>query len=204
LKGIKKMAHQAAVTDRESERRAQRAAATKLATQVHPNSYTGISPVKVKKLGHLTFQVSDVERSVRFWTQVMGFQEVERNENGAVFLRFGADHHSIAIAKGKADRRAPTEDGLRTGHLAFEVENTDALLAAREYLKQNGIPIVFEGRKGAGCNTSLHFMDPDGYEFELYCSLDQIDETGRKRPAEQFHRVQTLEDAIDNPVPKTW
>ncbi len=193
-----------ALKDRESDRRAKRAAATKLASAVHPEKYTGKSPVKVKKLGHLTFQVTDVERSVRFWTQVMGFEEVERNEGGVVFFRFGGDHHSIAIVQGAAKRRATSEEGLNTGHLAFEVENTDALLAARDYLEENAIPIVFQGRKGPGCNISLHFMDPDGYEFELYCSLDQIGETGRKRPAEQFNRVGSLEDAIENPVPASW
>lgn len=193
-----------AASAQESDRNAKRAAATKLASATHPEKYTGVSPVKIKKLGHLTFQVSDVERTVRFWTQVMGFEEVERNEKGIVFLRFGADHHSIGIAQGKAERRATSEEGLNTGHLAFEVENTDMLLAMRDYLKENDIPVVFEGRKGPGSNISLHLMDPDGYEFELYCNLDQIDKTGRPRPAEQWNRVQNLEDAIENPVPASW
>ena len=198
------MDNEVALKNRESDRKAERAEATKLASTAHPDQYSGKTPVKVKKLGHQTFQVSDVERSVRFWTQVMGFEEVERNEGGAVFLRFGPDHHSIAIAQGAAKPRATSEEGLNTGHLAFEVENTDVLLATRDFLKENGIPIVFEGRKGPGCNISLHLMDPDGYEFELYCSLDQIDKTGRLRPAEQFGRVQSLEEAIEHPVPQTW
>ena len=105
------MADQAEVPDREARRHAQREEAARLATEVHPDSYTGTSPVKVKKLGHLTLQVSDVERSVRFWTQVMGFEEVERNDHGEIFLRFGSDHHSIVIFKGKADRRAPASRG---------------------------------------------------------------------------------------------
>ena len=194
----------ATVTTSETERKAKRAAATKKAQAFHPDRYTGTSPVKVKKLGHLTYQVTDVERTVRFWTQVMGFEEVERNEGGIVFLRFGPDHHSIAIAKGKAKRRASSEEALNTGHLALEVEDTDVLLATRDFLEENGIPVVFQGRKGPGCNISLHFMDPDGYEFELYCNMDQIGKTGHKRPAEHFNRVGTLEDAIDNPVPENW
>jgi catechol 2,3-dioxygenase-like lactoylglutathione lyase family enzyme len=198
------MSSQVAVKEGKSDRRAKRAAATEKALTFHPDIYTGKTPLKVKKLGHLTFQVSDVERTVRFWTQIMGFEEVERNDKGAVFLRFGPDHHSIAIAKGPAKQRAPVNKGLRTGHLAFEVENTDALLAMRDFLKENNIPIVFEGRKGPGCNISLHLMDPDGYEFELYCDLDQIDETGRIRPKEQFNRVTSLEEAIANPVPAAW
>ena len=197
------MVSETALQDPDSDRKTKRAAATKRAQTTHPSKYTGKTPVKVKKLGHLTFQVSDVERTVRFWTQVMGFKEVERNEGGIVFLRFGPDHHSIAIVQGAAKSRPKPEAGLNIGHLAFEVENIDVLLAARDYLKENKIPIVFEGRKGPGCNISLHLMDPDGYEFELYCSLDQIDKTGRLRPAEQFGRVQSLEEAIENPVPQS-
>lgn len=188
----------------DTDRRAERAEATERATRFHPDTYVGETPVKVNKLGHLTYQVTDVERTVRFWTQVMGFKETERNENGTVFLRYGADHHAIAIAKGKAKRRATSDEALNTGHLALEVDSTDVLLAARDFLKRNDIPIVFEGRKGPGCNISLHFMDPDGYEFELYCNLDQIDETGRIRPKEQFSRVSSLDEAIANPVPETW
>lgn len=198
------MANVTAVKERVSDRRVERASATRLASTIHPSTYTGKSPVKVKKLGHLTFQVSDVERTVRFWTQVMGFEEVERNEHGIVFLRFGPDHHSIGIAKGTAKRRATSEEGLNTGHLAFEVESTDVLLATRDYLKENDIPIVFEGRKGPGCNISLHFMDPDGYEFELYCNLDQIENSAHRRPTKQFARVGSLEEAIASPVPLTW
>ena len=194
------MGNETAVKDRDAER----AAATEVASTTHPDTYTGTTPIKIKKLGHLTFQVSDVERTVRFWTQVMGFEEVERNDKGIVFLRFGPDHHSIGIAQGVANRRATSEEGLNTGHLAFEVENIGVLFATRDFLKENNIPIVFEGRKGPGCNISVHLMDPDGYEFELYCNMDQIDDTTGKRPADQFNRVSSLEDAAENPVPITW
>ena len=190
--------------ERAVARETKRAAATKLASTSHPDTYTGRSPIKVKKLGHMTFQVSDVERTVRFWTEVMGFEEVERNEGGIVFFRFGPDHHSIGIVRGKAKRRATSEEGLNTGHLAFEVEDTNMLFAMREYMEENGIPIVFQGRKGPGCNISLHLMDPDGYEFEFYCRMDQIGDGERKRPAEQFNRVGSLEEAVANPVPANW
>lgn len=166
--------------------------------------YRGTSPIKVRKLGHLVYEVSDVERTVRFWTEVMGFTETDRNEYGMVFLRHGRDHHSIGLAPGKPPVR-DQDDGVRhVQHLAFEVDNTDVLLAARRYFEENGIPIVFEGRKGAGCNYSINFLDPDGYEFEIYCNMDQIDETARLRPPSQFRRAPTLDEAIANPVPKSW
>ncbi len=170
----------------------------------HPESYTGISPIKVNKLGHFVYEVSDIERSVKFWTELMGFEETDRNETGMVFFRCGADHHAIGLKPGKAGSRLESGAALKMEHLALEVDNVDVLFKARDYLNANNIPVVFQGRKGAGCNVALHFNDPDDYEFELYCSIDQIDESGRLRPQEQFHRVKSLEDAVANPVPKTW
>jgi len=38
------------------------------------------TPVKVKKLGHVVLTVSDIERTVKFWTEIMGFQVSDRNE----------------------------------------------------------------------------------------------------------------------------
>ena len=170
----------------------------------HADTYKGASPIRVNKLGHFVYEVTDIERSVRFWTEVMGFEETDRNEIGMVFFRCGADHHVIGLKPSKARRRPKRGEALRMEHLALEVDDIEILFKTRDYLRENNIPTVFEGRKGAGGNAALHFNDPDGYEFELYCGMDQIDETGRLRPREQFHRVKTLEDAVANPLPEKW
>ena len=72
------------------------------------------------------------------------------------------------------------------------------------WFKENNIPVVFEGRKGAGCNISINFLDPDGYEFEIYCDIDQIGPDGRLRPASLFKPKNPLEEAIADPVQKEW
>jgi len=175
------------------------------ASDFHPDSYTGQSPIRVNKLGHLVYEVSDVERTARFWKEVMGFEETDRNEIGMVFFRCGADHHAIGLKPGKAKKRPASGEALRIEHLALEVDSLEDLFRARDYLEKNNIPIVFQGRKGAGGNAALHFCDPDGYEFELYCKMDQVDADGHLRPAGQFHRVSSLEAARDNPLPpKKW
>jgi hypothetical protein len=87
---------------------------------------------------------------------------------------------------------------------ALEVANIDALFEARDYLRSQGIPIVFEGRKGAGCNYAVNFQDPDGYQFELYADMDQIDESGKMRPPEQFRPAPSLEEAVTKPLPLRW
>lgn len=172
--------------------------------EVHPRAYKGKSHISVKKLGHMVYEVSDIEHTVKFWTEVMGFEESDRNEHGMVFLRCNSDHHAIGLKPAKTKRRPEETAGMQIEHLAMEVESVDVLLKARDFLKENGIPIIFEGRKGAGCNIGINFLDPDGYEFEIYCNMDQIDESGRVRPAEQFRRAKSLEEAIANPVPETW
>lgn len=179
----------------------------KLATQdsgAYPETYLGESPIEVQKIGHFVYEVSNVERTAKFWKEVMGFKEADRNEIGMIFLRCNADHHGIGLKPGKAGRRPLPQDGLNVEHLAMAVPNIDVLVKARDYLKANGIPIVFEGRKGAGCNIAVNFLDPDGYEFEIYCDMDQIDETGRTRAHDQYRRANSLEEAIANPVSKDW
>ncbi len=160
------------------------------------------APIKVRKIGHLVYEVSDVERTVRFWTEVMGFKVSDRNEFGMVFLRTGSDHHTIAIAPGKTKTRQ--DQGLRVDHLALEVATMDELIGAREYLKSKGVNVTWEGRRGPGGNPGIHCLDPDGFEFELYCDMDQIDERGLSRPPQQWNRVGSLEEAKAKPLPESW
>ncbi|HUB96892.1 MAG TPA: VOC family protein [Stellaceae bacterium] len=161
-----------------------------------------VSPIKVRKIGHLVYEVSDVERTVKFWTEIMGFKISDRNEFGMVFLRTASDHHTIAVAPGQAKERQ--DQGLRVDHLALEVASMDELIAARDYLKSKGVRVTWEGRRGPGGNPGFHCLDPDGFEFELYTEMDQIDERGVSRPPNQWSRVGSLEDAKAKPLPKSW
>ena len=162
------------------------------------------TPIKVKKLGHFVYEVSDIERSTRFWTELLGFQFSDRNEPGMVFLHNATDHHSVALVPSKHKHLAGADAGLRFHHLAMEVDGVDALFKARTYLREHGIPITYEGRRGPGGNIGIEFQDPDGYQFELYADMDQIGTDGRSRPAAQWSRATTLEDALERPLPAAW
>jgi catechol 2,3-dioxygenase-like lactoylglutathione lyase family enzyme len=175
-----------------------------LRESIHPDTYKGTSPIQCRKLGHFVYEVSDVERTAKFWTEVMGFVETDRNEHGMVFFRCANDHHGIGLKPAKHGKRPSKDAGLQAEHLAFEVDSIDVLVKAREFFRENNIPIIFEGRKGAGCNTSINFLDPDGYEFEIYYGIDQVGPEGRLRPPSQFRRAKSLDEAIANPVPKEY
>jgi hypothetical protein len=56
------------------ERTASRREEVYEAETFHPDQYVGSSPIKVNKLGHFVYEVSDIERTVKFWKEVMGFE----------------------------------------------------------------------------------------------------------------------------------
>jgi len=160
-----------------------------------------MTPIRITKLGHIVFTVSDIERSTRFWTEIMGFKVSDRNEIGMVFLRHGSDHHTIALAPAKAPSEVPREGQPGFHHCALEVATVSELFAIRDFLRAQGVPIVYEGRRGPGGNPGLEFKDPDGFNIEIYAAMDQIGPDGQSRPAAEWRRAQSLEAAVANPLP---
>jgi len=160
------------------------------------------TPIAVRKLGHLVYEVSDIERTTAFWTDIMGFTVSDVNEKGMVFLRTAGDHHSIALVPTNKTGRPARDAGVQFHHLAMEVGSMQELYAARAFLRERNIPLTYEGRRGPGGNTGLEFCDPDGYVFEIYCDMDQVGPDGRSRPSEQFHRARSLEEAEAHPLPR--
>lgn len=165
-----------------------------------PQQHGTGTPIRVQKLGHVVFRVSDVERSTRFWTEIMGFTVSDRNERGMVFLRHGSDHHSIALAQAETAESLPAKGQVGFDHLALEVGSVSELFAIRDFLRERNVPIIYEGRRGAGSNPGIEFLDPDGYQLEVYASMDQIGWEGVSRPASQWRRATSLEQVLAEPV----
>ena len=155
---------------------------------------------QLRKIGHVVLNVTDLERSLRFYTEVLGLQVSDRYPDtmvpgGMIFLRCNTDHHGVALVGGAAG-------GERTSlnHFAFEVGSLDEVFRARACLRKHAVPIVFEGRRRAGCQIAIEFTDPDGNNLEIYWNIDQIGTEGHVRPASQWRQARTLEDAVANPV----
>jgi catechol 2,3-dioxygenase-like lactoylglutathione lyase family enzyme len=161
-------------------------------------------PFKVRKIGHVVYTVSDVDRSVKFWTDVMGFKVSDTNEHGMVFLRCQTDHHTIGLQAGEPGAKLPNAragDALGVTHFAMELASVDELLKARDFMRAHGVTIAAEGRRGPGSNLELHVLDPDGYNIELYAEMEQVGWNGQTRPASSWRRADSLDEALANPVP---
>ena len=155
---------------------------------------------QLRKIGHVVLNVTDLEAAVRFYTEVLGLQISDRYPEtmvpgGMVFLRCNPDHHGVALVGG-----AQTLERSSLNHFAFEVGGPGEVFRARAWLRQHGVPIVFEGRRRAGCQLAVEFHDPDGNNLEIYWGIDQVGSSGYVRPPREWRPARTLEEAVANPV----
>ena len=160
-----------------------------------------MQPFQLRKLGHVVLNVADLEASVRFYTGVLGLEVSDRYPDtmvpgGMVFMRCNADHHGVALVGG-----ASKSERSSLNHFAFEVATLDEVFRTRAWLRKHAVPIVFEGRRRAGCQIAVEFQDPDGNNLEVYWGIDQVGTNGYVRPASEWRQARTLEDAVGNLPP---
>jgi lactoylglutathione lyase len=119
----------------------------------------------VKKLLHTRYRVSDLEKTISFYKDVLGLEEVRRQTSGRgsqlVFLK--APDSDVEIEICKFDGSGPVVVGPDLTHLAFEVDDLD------EFAKKaaaKGYPLS-DGPHSTG-SSRIAFIDaPEGYEIEL-------------------------------------
>jgi catechol 2,3-dioxygenase len=158
-------------------------------------------PFRLNKIGHVVLNVTDMERSVKFYTEVLGFKvsDVYKEDmmpGGMVFMRFSSDHHGVALVGGM-----PRESqSVELNHFAFEVSTIDEVLRAAQHLHKHNVRVDFEGRRRAGVQIAVEFRDPDGHRLEIYWGLDQVGSDGHIRPGEEWKWAHSLYDAVTDPV----
>ena len=159
-------------------------------------------PFRINKIGHVVLNVRDLERSVKFYTELLGFQVSDVYPDamvpgGMVFMRYDFDHHGVALV-GSMTGPSPN---FELNHIAFQVETLDEVVAARNHLRRAGVPIDFEGRRRAGVQIAVEFRDPDGHRLEIYWGLDRVTSDEDIRSSSEWSLALSLEEAIAHPVP---
>jgi catechol 2,3-dioxygenase len=136
----------------------------------------------VKELGHIVLYVRDVERSARFYREVLGFREVLGPGGGgtpfpAAMFSSGRTHHELLLIE-VGESAQPIPHGRRVGmyHFGLKVGDTDdELRAVLADLQAADVTIV--GASDHGITHSLYVLDPDGNEIELYVDMPGVDWT---------------------------
>jgi len=123
--------------------------------------------VNILDLDHAALLVQDVERSRRFYREVLGMQEVPSGGN-CWLKKGGAEIHLLGQSEGRPvllDYRIEDIADGSTTHIAFEVDNLEE---AQWHLENLSIPIVCGPRLRWDAGEQLYICDPDGYLIELY------------------------------------
>lgn len=120
----------------------------------------------VTRLLHTRYRVHDLDKTVRFYKEVLGLEEVKRHTSprGSQLVFFKAPQSAEEIEICKFDQSGPVQVGPDLTHLAFEV--TD-LKAFASHAAAKGYPLS-DGPTPTGSGSLIAFVDaPEGYEIEL-------------------------------------
>lgn len=131
-----------------------------------------ISPVR---LNHAVLFVAELERSVRFYTEVFGMEVITREPRAnAAFLRLprSGNHHDLGLFGVSAAGGPKRRGAIGLYHLAWQLDTIDELAEARRALIAAG---ALTGESSHGATKSLYGADPDGNEFELMWMLPRAD-----------------------------
>jgi catechol 2,3-dioxygenase len=129
------------------------------------------------QIGHVHLTVSDLDRALGFYRDVLGFEVTSRYGPNAVFLSAGGYHHHVGLNTW-AGRNAPRPPAGTTGlyHFAILYPDRRALAVAVKRVLDHGVPL--EGSADHGVSEAVYLRDPDGNGLELY----------RDRPKEEWPR----------------
>ena len=119
------------------------------------------------RIGHVHLKVADLERSIRFYRDALGFEVTQRFGDGAAFLSAGGYHHHIGLNTWESLGGGPPPAGS-TGlyHTAILHPDRASLGNALRRLQQSGIPL--DGAADHGVSEALYLHDPDHNGVELY------------------------------------
>jgi catechol 2,3-dioxygenase len=119
------------------------------------------------RIGHVHLKVADLERSLGFYSGVLGFQLMQRFGAQAAFISAGGYHHHIGLNTWESLGGGPPAPGT-TGlyHVAILYPKRGALADALRRLQRAHIPL--DGASDHGVSEALYLRDPDGNGVELY------------------------------------
>ncbi|HSG50121.1 MAG TPA: VOC family protein [Longimicrobiales bacterium] len=118
-------------------------------------------------VGHVHLKVADLDRAVRFYTDVLGFAVTQRMGSGAAFLSAGGYHHHLGLNTWEsAGGSSPPPGATGLYHVAFRYATRRKLGDALRRLMEHGVAL--DGAADHGVSEALYLHDPDGNGLELY------------------------------------
>ncbi len=124
--------------------------------------------MRIHELGHVVLYVTDLKGVADFYRDILGFREIARDSQTALFSGGRTHHELLLIEIGGVVRKKGIEPGLY--HIGFKVgDTTEELKEVYQHLKRHGVTII--GTSDHTITHSMYILDPDGNELELYADV---------------------------------
>ena len=134
------------------------------------------------KIGHIHLKVSNIDKALSFYCDILGFKLTQRIGDQAAFISAGGYHHHIGLNTWESRDGTPPPNG-HTGlyHTAILFPNRVELAKALKKLIDEKYPL--QGAADHGVSEAIYLADPDGNGVELYSDKPR-DEWPRKQNGE--------------------
>ncbi|MFQ5694164.1 MAG: VOC family protein, partial [Nitrospinota bacterium] len=123
-------------------------------------------PFQPQKLGHVVLGTKDINASVKFATDVLGFRVSDWLGPIMCFTRCNDDHHALTFL----------DNGLHNlQHIGFETGSIEDIKRFADNASKHDVPLIWgPGRHGPGNNLFSYVKDPDGNIVEIFAELLRI------------------------------
>lgn len=119
------------------------------------------------RIGHVHLKVADIERSLGFYQQLLGFEIMQWYGTSAVFISAGGYHHHIGLNTWYSKNAAPApQHAAGLFHTAILYPTRKDLATILKRLTDAGYPLT--GMSDHGVSEAIYLDDPDGNGVELY------------------------------------
>jgi catechol 2,3-dioxygenase-like lactoylglutathione lyase family enzyme len=121
--------------------------------------------MQLEGIDHVALGVRDVERSVKWYIEVLGFERLHEGMWNGVPTFIGKGNTGLALFPGDPNTRSISSSHreLRILHLAFRA-NRENFVAAQRELEKRGVKFEFQDHD---ISHSIYFRDPDGHQLEI-------------------------------------
>jgi catechol-2,3-dioxygenase len=166
-------------------------------------------PFKLTKVGPVNLFVADIDRSERFYTELMGLaktEEVSYSGHRCVYLRCGTEHHTIGLFPRALRDELALNPATTLMSVGVQVATYAQLKAAVAFLRGKGLRFIdsIPGDLHPGIDYAAHFVGFDGHCILLYHAMEQVGWDGRPRPAAQRRRVEKEWPQTIEALPDTY